>query len=215
MTEFYNRGEWGARAARGGPGALTPGRVVGIALHWPAMRSRLGTVEAVQAALRSWQDYHMDTNGWSDIAYQEAFDQLGNVYRLRGLRNQSGANGNTDLNERFGALLLILAPGEAPTPAMVAAVQRRIELHRDYFPNSERIVGHGQIRPGGTQCPGPIVQAMINRGAFEPAKPNRVERGRKLIQRGLHTLDGVDDERTAVHKGAKAIRAALDGMPRR
>lgn len=164
----FNRQEWGARAASGGPGRLTPARVRGIVLHWPAMSAPLRTPEAVKAALRNWQRFHMDTNGWSDIAYQEAIDQAGNVYALRGLRIQSGANGSTEVNETLGALLLVLAPGEAPSAAMIEAVRRRIKRHRDLFPNSRAIVGHGDVRPEPTECPGPAVRAAIEAGTFEP-----------------------------------------------
>lgn len=224
MPEFYTRAEWRARARNGGPGALNPHQVEGIALHWPAMRSPIRGAADVMAALRGWQDYHMDTHGWSDIGYQEAIDQDGNVYRLRGLRNQSGANGNSDLNERFGALLLVLAPGEDPSQAMVDAVHRRIREHRRHFPGSTKIVGHGQIRPGGTVCPGPIAQSMIHKGAFEPPKvepkpdpdrPSKVVRAKRKIRAALAMLDTVPDDRKAVHARKREIRQALNRMPPR
>jgi hypothetical protein len=164
----YTRADWGARAPRGGPGSLQLSRVEGIALHWPAMSKPLTTVAAVMAALRSWQAYHMDTHGWSDIGYQVAVDQQGNRYELRGITTQSGANGDTDVNERFGAVLLVLAPGEQPTEAMMRETRAVVADHRALFPKSRRVVGHGQIRPGGTTCPGPITQGLIDRGAFEP-----------------------------------------------
>lgn len=163
-----SRRKWGARAARPGPGRLDPAEVVGIALHWPAMTRPLDTVEEVCASLRAWQRYHMDGHGWSDIAYQEAIDQAGNVYGLRGLRNTSGANGSTSVNARYGALLLILAPGEQPSAAMIRAVRRRIRRHRELFPGSRAIVGHGDIRPEPTSCPGPAVAAHIKKGTFHP-----------------------------------------------
>lgn len=163
----YTRAQIGLRAPRaryafGGPD------VDGIAVHWPAMKKPVHGFAAVMAALRNWQAFHMDTRGWSDIAYQEAVDQDGNSYELRGLDHQSGANGGTDVNERFGALLLILAPGEQPTEAMMRTARARIAAHRRLHPSSTRIVGHGQIRPGGSECPGPIAQRLIDRGAFEP-----------------------------------------------
>lgn len=165
----YPRAAWGARPSRGGPGPLTPSRVEGIALHWPAMSSPLRTVDAVKAALRNWQSYHMDDQGWSDIGYQVAVDQAGNRYELRGLAIQSGANGGTDVNERFGACLLVLAPGEEPTAEMVTEVRRVVADHRRLFPKSHRIVGHGDIRPEPTTCPGPAVSRGIRAGVFEPA----------------------------------------------
>ena len=167
---YITRSKWGARAARSGPGFLDTRKVEGIALHWPGDKVKRTTVEAVTSALRAWQAQHQDVNGWSDIAYQEAIDQAGNVYRLRGLRTQSGANGDTDVNQRFGAILLVLAIGEQPSEAMLTSARRRIARHRDKFPRSTKIVPHSAIRPAGTQCPGDEVRALIEAGAFTPRK---------------------------------------------
>lgn len=173
---YYGRDDWGARPRRGTPTPLAEHRVSGIALHWPGVSkpTPIRGVENVSRWLRSWQDYHMDTKGWSDIAYQEAVDQEGNAYKLRGLATQSGANGNLDLNQRFGALLLVMVPGEQPTQALITTVRRRIELFRELFPDAKSIVGHGQIRPGGSTCPGPIILDHIRRGAFEPVRITHV-----------------------------------------
>lgn len=170
----YTRSQIGLRAARGGPGDLDPREVLGIALHWPAMVKPLTTVDSVKGALRSWQSYHMDTHGWSDIAYQEAIDQAGNVYRLRGFGfkaagEMSGANGDRTVNEEYGALLLVLAPGEHPTKHLLTSAQRRIAAFRLLYPKGVRIRGHNEIRPEPTSCPGPIVSDLIKAGAFNPS----------------------------------------------
>jgi hypothetical protein len=161
-----SRRQWGARRRRHHPGRLDAAHVRGIALHWPAMSGRVRTVAGAMAALRGWQAYHMDDHGWSDIAYQEAFDQLGNVYVLRGLKNRSAANGTTTTNGQYGALLLMLGPDEEPSQAMVAAVRRRIARHRELFPGSRAIVGHGDLK--STTCPGTVVLEGIRDGLFEP-----------------------------------------------
>lgn len=175
MPKTYSRSEWGARPARGGPGLLYGSTVESIALHWPAMTKPIRGVENVKAALRGWQIFHQDTRGWSDIAYQEAVDQDGNRYVLRGLDVQSGANGDTGTNKANGAVLLILAPGEQPTPAMMKAVRRVVADHRRLFPRSRGVKGHADVRPEPTACPGPIVLGLIRTGAFEPdnTKPLR------------------------------------------
>lgn len=163
----YDRAEWGARP----PEAvydLDRRDVVGVALHWPAMAHPLPTVRLVMDALQDWQAYHMDVKGWSDIAYQLAFDQLGNVYRLRGLRHRSAANGDEHVNQLYGAFLLILAPGEQPSTAMVRRVRRYIKVFRRLYPRGTRIVGHNDIRPEPTACPGPIVSRLIDQGRFTP-----------------------------------------------
>ncbi len=162
----YSRDEWQARAPRA-TYDLDREDVDGIVLHWPAMSSPLGNVARVMSALRSWQSYHMDTLGWSDIGYQLAFDQAGNVYRLRGIQHRSGANGDMDVNERYLAFLLILAPGEKPSPAMLRRVRRYIKIGRRLYPNAKVVVGHNDVRPEPTACPGPIVTRLINEGAFK------------------------------------------------
>jgi hypothetical protein len=152
---------------------MDPRKVIGLALHWPAMSGPIRTPAGVIAALRGWQAYHMDGHGWSDIAYQEAVDQDGNVYVLRGLRTTPGANGDTATNATHGALLLVLAPGEEPTPAMIHAVRRRVRSHRRLFPRSHLFVGHDHIWPEPTSCPGPIVSRHIDAGTFDPEREYR------------------------------------------
>src|SRR5690606_15552967 len=104
------------------------------------------------------------------------FDNRGNRYQLRGWTKKSGANGNDSLNLRYGAFLLILAPGEEPSEAMKKAVRKEIKKHRRRFKQSKKIVGHGDIRPGGTECPGPAVRKAIDAGDFEP---NQVSKAKK------------------------------------
>jgi hypothetical protein len=118
--------------------------------------------------LRGWQAFHMDSRGWSDIAYQVAVDQAGRAWVLRGLRMQSGANGDLTLNQQYGAILLVLVTGEQPSSAMKATVRGVVADFRRSFPRGTRIVPHSGIRPGGTDCPGPAARAAIARGDFTP-----------------------------------------------
>ena len=168
MPKTFSRSDWGARPASGGPGPLFGSTVRSIVLHWPATTKPIRGVENVMAALRGWQNLHMDDKDWSDIAYQEAYDQDGNTYILRGLDTQPGANGDEATNKANGALLLILAPGEQPSPAMLDAVRAGIANHRLLFRLSTGVKGHSEVRPEPTSCPGPVVLGMIHRGVFEP-----------------------------------------------
>lgn len=215
---LYTRRDWGAQPATAGPGLLDPAEVEGIALHWPGMKTPRRGFEAVALALRAWQRYHM-SKGWSDIAYQEAVDQDGHVYMLRGLTVQSGANGDTDPNERFGALLLVLAPDEEPTPAMLETARWRIAQHRNAFPRSDRVVGHADIRPEPTACPGPITMRLIRAGAFEEddmptvddfwSKPVKVK-GEDEYLTAAAMLSQIH-ARTNVKRVAAALARQLDG----
>jgi len=172
MVTYLPRSAWGARAPKSGPGSLTIDRVEGIAVHWPGTSSSkpIGR-DFVASALRGWQDYHMDVRGWSDIAYQVAVDQWGRAWTLRGLRTQSGANGNTDVNERYGAILLVLVTGEQPTDAMKVTVREVVADFRGIYPNGTAIRPHSAVRPSSTDCPGDAARAAITRGDFTPLAP--------------------------------------------
>ncbi|TDO69604.1 hypothetical protein EV651_101649 [Kribbella sp. VKM Ac-2571] len=170
MVEYLPRSAWNARPPNGGPGNLTVSRVEGAVIHWPGTGSTsvIHTKAAVASALRGWQDYHMDTRGWSDIAYQVAVDQAGRAWTLRGLRTQSGANGDNDVNERYGAILLILVTGEQPSAAMKATTRGVIADFRRIYPRGTAIRPHSAVRPEPTDCPGDPARAAIARGEFTP-----------------------------------------------
>lgn len=168
MVTYLPRSAWGARPTRGSTG-LVRDQVEGTALHWPGMAKPISTQAGVASALRGWQDYHMDVRGWSDIAYQVAVDQAGRAWTLRGLNIRSGANGDADVNRRFGAILLVLAPGEQPSAAMKKTVQGVVADFRRWFPKGTAIKGHRDVRPDPTDCPGPLAYAAIKHGDFTPS----------------------------------------------
>lgn len=170
MVDYLPRSAWGARPPTPGPGDLTRSRVAGVAIHWPGTKRTepFETRAEVAAALRGWQAFHMDTKGWSDIAYQVAVDQAGRAWTLRGLSTQSGANGDVDVNERYGAILLILVAGEEPSAAMKATVRDVVADYRTLYLNCVSIRPHSAIRPDPTDCPGPAARAAIARGDFTP-----------------------------------------------
>lgn len=171
---YEPRSAWNARPARGST-ALSPSVVVGEALHWPGTTKPINAVGAagkarVASALRGWQNYHMDSKGWSDIAYQIAVDQVGRAWTLRGLNIRSGANGDANVNRLYGAFLLVLAPGEQPSAAMKATVQNVIRDFRAHMPKASLTPkGHKDVRAAGTDCPGPLAYAAIKRGEFTPS----------------------------------------------
>lgn len=205
----YTRAQIGLRAPNGGGTKLDPDQVIGVALHWPAMgKTRLDEPDEVMRALRGWQDYHQDDRGWSDIGYQVAVDQAGNRYELRGLAVRSGANGNTTLNRQYVAILLVVGAGEQPSPELIAGVQAVIADARRRYPDADSIVGHSQIRPEGTACPGPAVQALIHAGAFQPGATTPQSQEDVMTPQQEKKIDGKLD-RNFVEAQAAARRANM------
>lgn len=171
MVDYLPRSAWNAAPATGGPGILTSSRVGGVVIHWPGSgeTDSFDSRAEVAAALHGWQRYHQENKGWSDIAYQVAVDQAGRAWTLRGLLTQSGANGNNALNERYGAILLVLIAGEEPSAAMKSTTRAVIaDFRAIYGPDADAILPHSAVRPDPTDCPGDAARAAIARGDFDP-----------------------------------------------
>lgn len=72
--------------------------------------------------LRAYQSYHMNTNGWVDIAYNYAACPHGHVYELRGKGVRSAANGTNSGNQRSYAIVYIAGAGDELTIQGKAAI---------------------------------------------------------------------------------------------
>lgn len=178
MVSYVSRAQWGARKAKAAY-SLVPSQVKNTAFHYPGTANPINAVgdagfRRVCSALRGWQTYHMDTRGWSDIAYCVAVDQVGRAYTLRGINIRSAANGGTEVNLEYGAILLVLGNNEAPSAAMEATSRAVMQDYRVRFSRiPRRPTWHGAIRPGGTasdpstDCPGKLTIAQIKAGKFD------------------------------------------------
>jgi hypothetical protein len=164
IRHIQSRRSWGARPPK--PGTITPqndSQIREFFIHHPADPSHelahIDTDQEQDAYMRAIQNFHMDTRGWGDFAYNFAVFQDGRVYRGRG-RNRVPA---AQLGHNTGtvATLCVLANGEHPSDAMV----RSLGALKDYL--DSRLGRDLPVRPHsavtGTECPGPELRAIIPR----------------------------------------------------
>lgn len=139
-------------------------QIEGVALHYPGTPGTIGLESEAQTAARleGYRRQHVNANGWKDIAYNVAVDQRGNVWTLRGVSRQAGANGTTAGNRAYGAILLLIGNNETPSAAMIAGVQYAARLW------DARYKGVKYMRPHSyfvrTACPGSPVRRLLNDG---------------------------------------------------
>jgi hypothetical protein len=78
----YEREDWGALQPRGG--YASRGALTHASIHHggPVGAPRMTKDEAVETC-RSWQRYHMFSNGWTDIGYTFLIDGRGRLYEGR------------------------------------------------------------------------------------------------------------------------------------
>jgi|ERR671925_23460 N-acetyl-anhydromuramyl-L-alanine amidase AmpD len=168
MPEFLSRTQWRARPPTSSGVRLVRGDVRGVCLHWPGSSDVLRG-DDVAAALRGWQRYHVEQRGWRDIAYNYACDQQGRIWTCRGVNLRGAANGSQVANGAYLSVVCVVAQAEPVSPELVTAMHLLIRYVRKVYPRAVRIVGHGEIRPAPTECPGPAVRRLVRVGAFEPA----------------------------------------------
>lgn len=153
----WTRTKSNAPAARGDS-------IIGVALHYPGSAGTIGTESEADTAARleGYRHYHVNGRGWKDIAYNVAVDQRGNVWTLRGVSRQAGANGTTAGNRAYGAILMLIGNDEAPSAAMIAGTLYAARLW------DVRYDGVRFMRPHSyfvrTPCPGKPARRLLNDG---------------------------------------------------
>lgn len=162
-VQWLQRTAWYARPPRGPAVPLRRHEVRGIAFHWPGVPRPIRP-DRVAAAILGWQGHHVDDRGWNDIAYSHLVDQTGRVWCGRGVRVRSAANGATAANASHLAVCLIVAEDELVSPELVEATRRLVTYIRSEWPTAMQLVGHGDIRPTPTECPGPAIRSALRAG---------------------------------------------------
>ena len=129
-------------------------------MHWPGDSVKfLGQPhDHCVRRVAQYRAYHKRT-GYSDLAYNLVVCPHGNILQGRGVNVRSGANGNHELNIKYGAVLWLLGAGERGTDPQIAAAVRAAKLVAPSAPTTYK--AHSAVRPGGTACPGPWVTTWV------------------------------------------------------
>lgn len=162
-----SRIQWGARK----PTCVTPLRtgLWGDAIHYSAADADEQADHANCAArVKGIQDYHMNTKGWCDIAYNHLICAHGYVFTGRGYGVRSAANGTNEGNSRYFAICLLCNDDSGEREITPAVQQALIDLRKEYlkrYVTAKDTVGHRDIV--STSCPGDEAYAFIKSRSFE------------------------------------------------
>lgn len=150
-----------------------------------------GDPDTVAGWMRSTQRLHMDTDqvapgGITDFAYSWAVDTRGVAWTGRGWAVTGGHTGGW--NSKSHGICLILGPGQAPTPAMIATVNELIAENDRRF-GQGFVKGH-QEAPNSTQCPGVIILGLIHDGTITGAEPEEEDDDMAVLKQIAWTKPG-------------------------
>ncbi|HOZ30840.1 MAG TPA: N-acetylmuramoyl-L-alanine amidase [Bacteroidales bacterium] len=138
------------------------------------------------AVVRSYWNYHVNSNGWSDIGYNYLFDKYGNFFQGRhnpNIPNSDVHAAHAGYSNTYSIGCNFLGDSDSPeTAPTTAQLQKCSEFlgwwydYKGFDPNSSasilnqagtewvtlpRICGHKDVNPGGTTCPGTTLYALL------------------------------------------------------
>lgn len=175
---LVTRAEWGARPPRSVT-RLASGKVTS---HWEGPHMGAFPHESCASKVRQIQNFHMDSRGWSDIAYNVLSCPHGVDFEGRGQGVRSAANGTTAGNNGAYAVCYLGGEGDGFTEAG----ERGVKAAGDWltFAGSERNC-HRDWKP--TACPGNEICDWTHDGQpitwspISPLPPLRKDRMYALI----------------------------------
>lgn len=159
---WVSRAEWGARPPSGAGNTLNA-HPDGSAVHWEGTSIGNPAHSQCDDQVRSIQRYHMDSNGWSDIAYNIVVCVHGYEYEGRGKGKGSAANGSSAANAAWYAVCAMVGPGDTQPAALYDGVASATSRCRGWGAG-DRVVGHRDLY--STACPGDALYNQIKAGRF-------------------------------------------------
>ncbi|QES58824.1 peptidoglycan recognition protein [Streptomyces venezuelae] len=149
---LYSRSQWGARPPREVT-RVDPGSRTGFTVHYSA--------GPASQTVRQIQNYHMDSNGWSDVGYNFLVDVEGRIYEGRGW-DVAGAHA-TGHNTTHIGVCFIGEDGDA-TPRALSAIRALYNQANSRTGRTLAMTWHGGLSGQSTQCPGPGLRAWVQGG---------------------------------------------------
>ncbi len=156
------RTAWGARRSRSNLDAMTS--IWRITVHHTATKLGGTSTRLAAAAIKTFQRQHQDEKGWADIGYHFVIDPAGRIWEGRSLSYQGAHAGSPELNAgNVGIALIGDFTVQQPTASQKKSLADLLaSLCARYHIDRSHVFTHQEIRPTGTECPGPALQRVID-----------------------------------------------------
>jgi N-acetylmuramoyl-L-alanine amidase len=167
-VKLVKRGAWNARP----PTAVTPLKPSrGVAVHYSASDADEQSQHRNCASrVRGIQRYHMQTQGWNDIAYSYLFCKHGYVFEGRGAHARTAANGTNAGNSGYLAVCFLGDDSKNRDDVTDSGREALVDIRRHLLmvhPQAKETVGHRDIT--STTCPGDQLYRFIHTNVFKAA----------------------------------------------
>lgn len=147
----------------------------GVCVHWEGIKAGVTgwrwpwDHSTCDNKVRGTQNYHMDAQGWDDIAYNFVACPHDVVFEGRGWTAKNTANGSSTLNGEWLAVCYLAAVDTPLTDGGKRAMRWVIdEAARRGHPE---VTTHRRIRPTPTTCPGDVIDSWVMAGCPATSAP--------------------------------------------
>ncbi|MEV8585864.1 peptidoglycan-binding domain-containing protein [Streptomyces sp. NPDC051180] len=169
MATFVTRAQWGARAPEGTNSNITPEQGGVVIHHIDAVKVARANHADCAAQVRGIQSYHMDSNGWADVAYSHLACVHGYLFQGRGEYVRTAAQGTTQGNDDWYAICA-LTGGTASaydviSAQLIDAIRYGVNRLRVSGGAGPAITGHRDHH--ATECPGNLYSRVL-KGEVNP-----------------------------------------------
>ncbi|XP_046564850.1 peptidoglycan-recognition protein SC2-like, partial [Haliotis rubra] len=154
---IISRSEWGARSPRSTSNLDGP---VEYAFIHHGGNGACSSQSSCSAIVRSYQNYHMDTHGWSDIGYSFLIGEDGNVYEARGW-DRTGAHTRGYNSVGLGFCFIGNFMTRAPNSAAINTAKALIACGVSMGKIQSNYILRGHRDMGRTDCPGTALYNII------------------------------------------------------
>ena len=160
--KLVSRAAWGARS-RSTSTNITPGNG-GVSIHCVGASHINDSHGNCAGRVRGIQNFHINGNGWADIAYSLLVCSHGYVYVGRGINRRTAANGTNSGNQSWYAVCALIGGSQQPTAAMDQGIKDAVAYLRRSGGAASRVNGHRDHL--ATSCPGNPLYAKVRAGVY-------------------------------------------------
>lgn len=195
---FVSRAGWGARPSRGVTRLDNPS---GVTYHWEGPRMGVFPHSSCATKVRGIQAFHMDSRGWTDVAYNEIVCPHGVIYDCRGRDGRSAANGTNLGNSSSAAVCALVGQGDPQPRSLYVGMLAARQYLREGGTGSA-IWSHGDWK--ATECPGVILREWVKAGCPDPTPPETPDKVRPMFD-PPHILEPIVDAQPAPEGGVMLL----------
>jgi len=157
LLSVISRESWGALAPR--IGEMTPHTIDRLTIHHTGTQTEV----TGPGQVRGWQDWHMNGQGWPDLAYHVVVGVDGHIYEGRDPTFRGDTATPYDTTGHFLVVLEGNFEVEQPTAAQLTSLKAVLAWASErYDVAPDTISGHGDH--AATLCPGRHLEALVHSG---------------------------------------------------